>query len=82
MRLLVAGFQISALEDKASSTFIDTCAGEAELRRDLKGLQAQPPSLYSDPRGSQHLTTWNNLILQIFVPPKRSTFLIDVRSEG
>ncbi|KAJ6190332.1 hypothetical protein N7519_000353 [Penicillium mononematosum] len=52
---LTAAFQNSALEDKASVTFIDTCAGGVYL--------------------SRHGTI---SILQIFVLPKRSTFLIDI----
>ncbi|CAG8151951.1 unnamed protein product [Penicillium nalgiovense] len=75
---LTAAFQSSALEDKASITFIDTCAGVAELIGDLTDLPAKPPSLYIDLEGvnlSRHGTI---SILQIFVLPKRSTFLIDI----
>ncbi|KAJ5941423.1 hypothetical protein N7516_001591 [Penicillium verrucosum] len=75
---LTAAFQSSALEDKASVTFIDTCAGVAEMIGDLTHLPAKPPSLYIDLEGvnlSRHGTI---SILQIFVLPQRSTFLIDI----
>ncbi|KAJ5865190.1 uncharacterized protein N7529_007106 [Penicillium soppii] len=75
---LTVAFQSSALEDKASITFIDTCAGVAELIGDLIGLPAKPPSLYIDLEGvnlSRHGTI---SILQIFVLPKKSIFLIDI----
>lgn len=79
---LTAAFQSSAIQEKAAIQLVDTCEGLDELIKNLVDLPSSPPSLYIDLEGinlSRHGTI---SILQIYVLPTKSTYLIDIYKLG
>ncbi|CAG7984198.1 unnamed protein product [Penicillium salamii] len=69
---------LMALKKNDSINLVDTCAGVVELIESFANLPVTPPSLYVDLEGI-NLSRYGTIsILQIFVLPKQSTFLIDI----
>ncbi|KAJ5351665.1 hypothetical protein N7452_000639 [Penicillium brevicompactum] len=79
---LTAAFQGSAIQEKAAIQLVDTCEGLDELITNLVDLPSSPPSLYIDLEGINLSRHGKISILQIYVLPTKSTYLIDIYRLG
>lgn len=65
-------------ELRPAAELVDTTAGISKMIDALDGLSTTPPSMYIDLEGENLSRHGNISLLQIFVLPTRSTYLIDV----
>jgi exonuclease 3'-5' domain-containing protein 1 len=66
------------IETAHSAVMIDTPATMAKLVDDLEGLPIDPPSLYIDLEGENLSREGTISILQLYLRPKKATYLIDI----